>query len=262
MDRRDLLLDRLSELTGARTDLQANGMVNVSIGGHNLVDGPNTNALTITRTALSTTIAWSDGSAFTPANGELVGLFDLRDNVIPGYQANLDQLAYTLTTEVNKVHNPTVTTPPYDANQDFFVQLAGPAGAAGLMTVNPLMDTLSNIMGAASASLEDGTIARNISGLQQTAMAGLGNVSMNEYYTQKSAELGLFTQKALGYSKERNLVTKSLSDQRESLEGVSLDEEAANMVKAQKAFQAATRMVNTIDEMLDRIINNMGLVGR
>jgi flagellar hook-associated protein 1 FlgK len=34
------------------------------------------------------------------------------------------------------------------------------------------------------------------------------------------------------------------------------------MVKAQKAFQAATRMVNTIDEMLDRIINNMGLVGR
>jgi flagellar hook-associated protein 1 len=72
----------------------------------------------------------------------------------------------------------------------------------------------------------------------------------------------LFTQKAEGYSNERSRVLQSLSDQRESLEGVSLDEEAANMVKAQKAFQAATRMVNTIDEMLDRIINNMGLVGR
>jgi flagellar hook-associated protein 1 FlgK len=266
MDQRDQLLDRLSELTGARSDLQASGMVNVSIAGHNLVDGGSTFKLNVNRTALGTTITWADGDTFTPATGELAGLFDLRDNVIPKYQGNLDQLAYNLITETNKIHNPTVpgSNPPYnDPGLNFFNSVASATGAAGLIAVNPAMDTLSNIMGASSAAYpEDGTIARNIAALQGTAIAGLGGVTMNEYYTQKAAELGLFTQKAEGYSRDRSLIAKALSDQRESLEGVSLDEEAANMVKAQKAFQAATRMVNAIDEMLDRVINNMGLVGR
>ena len=85
---------------------------------------------------------------------------------------------------------------------------------------------------------------------------------MNEYYTQKAAELGLFTRQAEGYAQDRSQVTKALGDQRESFEGVSLDEEAANLVKAQKAFQAATRVMNAMDDMMDRIINGMGLVGR
>jgi len=241
-------------------------MMTVSIAGHNLVDGGNTFKLDVTRTALSTTIAWADGSAFTPSTGELAGLTDLRDNVIPNYQGNLDQLAYSLVTETNKIHNPTApgSNPPYnDPGQDFFNGLTSAAGAAGKIQVNTAMDTLSNIMGASSAAYpEDGTIARNIAGLQKQAMAGLGGVSMNDYYTQKAAELGLFTQKAESYSKDRSIVVKSLSDQRESLQGVSLDEEAVNLMKSQKAFEAATRMVNAMDEMMDRVINNMGLVGR
>jgi flagellar hook-associated protein 1 FlgK len=53
-----------------------------------------------------------------------------------------------------------------------------------------------------------------------------------------------------------------LGDQRESVAGVNLDEEAANMAKAQKAYQAAARVMTAYDDLLDLVINRMGLVGR
>jgi flagellar hook-associated protein 1 len=280
MDKRDVLLDRISQLTGARADAQPNGMVIVSIGGHALVSGSDTSKLSITQTALTATIAWKDGGTFNPSSGELAGLLDLRDHVVKDFQGNLDQLAYTLVTEVNKIHTQIVPggiipVPPATNNggQNFFNPITLPpqplpplppdySGSAGLMAVNPAMNTLSNILGGTQAFPEDGEIAQQMSQLNQTAIAGLGNVSMNQYYTQKTAELGLFTRSAADFSASRSNVLKALSDQRESAQGVSLDEEAANLMRSQKAFEASSRMVTTMDSMLDKIINGMGLVGR
>jgi flagellar hook-associated protein 1 FlgK len=58
------------------------------------------------------------------------------------------------------------------------------------------------------------------------------------------------------------VLTSHLSQQRQSIGGVSLDEEATNMIRYQHAYNAAARLVTAFDEMLDRIINNMGIVGR
>jgi flagellar hook-associated protein 1 len=265
MDKRDVLLDRISQLTGARADAQPNGMVIVSIGGHALVSGSDTSKLSITQTALTATISWKDGGTFNATSGELAGLLDLRDNVVKNFQSNLDQLAYTLVTEVNKIHTQVVpggNPPTNTGGLDFFTPLAAVGGSAGLIAVNPAMNTLSNILGGTQAFPEDGEIAQQMSQLNQTAIAGLGNVSMNQYYTQKTAELGLFTKSAADFSASRSNVLKALSDQRESAQGVSLDEEAANLMKSQKAFEASSRMVTTMDSMLDKIINSMGLVGR
>jgi flagellar hook-associated protein 1 FlgK len=55
---------------------------------------------------------------------------------------------------------------------------------------------------------------------------------------------------------------QALGEQRESVSGVVLDEEAANLAKSQKAYQAAARVMNAYDELLDLVINRMGLVGR
>jgi flagellar hook-associated protein 1 FlgK len=57
-------------------------------------------------------------------------------------------------------------------------------------------------------------------------------------------------------------VQTALNEQLESEAGVNLDEEAANMVKFQRAYQASARMMTALDEMLNTIINGMGLVGR
>jgi flagellar hook-associated protein 1 FlgK len=69
------------------------------------------------------------------------------------------------------------------------------------------------------------------------------------------------TKRASDNSYQHGLVVKALSDQRESVAGVSLDEEAANMAKAQKAYQAAARVLTAYDDLLDLVINRMGRVG-
>ena len=63
-------------------------------------------------------------------------------------------------------------------------------------------------------------------------------------------------------AKNEQLLSDHLSEQRQSVGGVSLDEETTNLIRYQHAYNAAARVVTTVDEMLDRVINNMGLVGR
>ena len=272
MDQRDMLVDQIAELTGSRADEQPNGMVTVSINGHSLVSGAEVHKLVATQGTLLTTVAWDNGDAFSADSGQLKALQDLRDNVIPQYQASLDKLALNLANEVNSLHNPASPAthdPVYAAGMNFFTYSlsatpdpTNPAkGAAASLAVNTQMENLDNILGASAAYPSDGSIATSIAGLQNQTIANLGNIRFNEYTTQKAAELGLFTRQAESYSNDRSLVVKALEDQRQSLEGVNLDEEAANLVKAQKAFQAATRMVNVMDDLMNRIINGMGRAG-
>jgi flagellar hook-associated protein 1 FlgK len=66
---------------------------------------------------------------------------------------------------------------------------------------------------------------------------------------------------ALMYEAQKNL-TEQINEQRLSVMGVNIDEEMLDILKFNQAFNAMSRYVTTIDEMLDRIINNFGLVGR
>jgi flagellar hook-associated protein 1 FlgK len=65
----------------------------------------------------------------------------------------------------------------------------------------------------------------------------------------------------VGASDSENLMT-AMDEQREQIAGVNLDEEAANMVKFQRAYQAAVRLMNVFDEMLDQVVNTLGMAGR
>ena len=83
--------------------------------------------------------------------------------------------------------------------------------------------------------------------------------SFNGFYNDLISKLGLEVKSAAAYSSNQKLVAEALSDQRQSVAGVSLNEEAANLVKSQKAYEAAARLMTTIDEMLDTIINQMAV---
>ena len=263
MDKRDSLVDRLAQLSGSRADLQPNGMVIVSIGGHTLVGGADYSKIEASTGALTTTLNWqndnqqNDDQPFNPTTGELAGLLDLAGstpNVIQTYQNSLNQLATALIQQVNGLFNPTQTS----TDNNFFVD-DGPLHRADSIQVNLLMDKPENFLPTTMAG--DGRIATAIAALQNTSIANLGSVSgisMNEFYTQKVAEFGIFTRQAKDYSHDKGLVLKALDQQRQSIEGVSLDEEAANLMKSQKAFEAATRMVSVMDSLLDKIINGMG----
>jgi flagellar hook-associated protein 1 FlgK len=259
MDKRDLALDRLAELTGAVSFPQKNGEVMVSVGGHVLVVGHDALKLHTQANTTDTSILdvyWEDNQKLIPPSGELKGTLEVRDQVLANQLSGLNTLALGLKTQVNDIHKTGFGL--NNATQiDFFT-----GTGAGDLTVNPLLDAASIATSGSLSQPGNNTIALQLAGLKTVKGMKTGTATMNEYYNAQITELGFLTKRASDNSYQNGLVATALGDQRESVAGVSLDEEAANMARAQKAYQAAARVLTAYDEMLNVIINNMGLVGR
>jgi flagellar hook-associated protein 1 FlgK len=88
-----------------------------------------------------------------------------------------------------------------------------------------------------------------------------GTATLNQAYLAQIGTLGHQVQRADNGQRDTQLLLDSLSAQRESVSGVSLDEEAAQLVQSQRAYEAAARLMSAVDDMLDRVINGMGRVG-
>lgn len=271
LDQRDMLLDRLAEISGAVSFPQQNGEVVVSIGGHMLVTGHDAMKLsTVTYPANSnlSRIIWSDGgAAFTPPSGELKGLLNVRDTVIPQEQIVLDNIAKTLHDTVNTEHakgydlNNVLRNGDGDAFFTYNSAVPPTQNYALYIQVNSAMTADKVAVSGALNAPGDNTIAMVLANLKNSALMP-GGATLNKYYNNQVTGLGLTIQQAKDNTYQHGLVQKALSTQRESVAGVSLDEEAANLAKAQRAYQAAARVMTVYDEMLNTIINGMGLVGR
>ena len=83
--------------------------------------------------------------------------------------------------------------------------------------------------------------------------------SFDDYFASAVAEIGLKGEQAETAVQTENLILKELKDMRESISGVNMDEEMANMIKFQHGYAAAARFITEIDKMLEIIINRMGV---
>jgi flagellar hook-associated protein 1 len=258
LDQRDQALDRLSELTGINYHNQENGEVIVSIEGHVLVNGQESFKLVTKNDTSMTTVEWEDGSQYSSKTGELAGIMNVRDDngLVKAMKNGLDATAYAVIKAVNSIHN---SNPP--ATKNIFVDVSNSAGAASAMEINPDL-SISDLLASTSGSPGDGSVALSIANLQTTAQSSLGGVTINDYYIGQVSNFGVQVKKANDTAQSSLAMASAVGIQRESFTGVNLDEEAANLANAQKAYQAASRVFNAFDEMLDRVINNMGLVGR
>ena len=107
LDQRDVLLDRLAEITGATSSKQLNGEAVVAINGHVLVQGQTSFGLVTEMDPGNHNFArieWEDGQVLTPRTGELAGILDARDNVMDDQMAGLNNLSQALITRVNELH--------------------------------------------------------------------------------------------------------------------------------------------------------------
>ncbi|MBI9047903.1 MAG: flagellar hook-associated protein FlgK [Anaerolineaceae bacterium] len=257
-DKRDLLLDKLSQLSGASSHEENNGHVNVSIGGHFLVIGTTPYEVSTTTNAENLVeLEWADGATFQSLQGELLGLFHGRDDVVVEQMDWLDDLASTFITSVNTLHNTGVGM-NNETGFDFFT------GTDALsMTFNSTDMTVDRVATAELLdSPGDGNLAKQIADLQNSLLFHGGTASIKQYNNERIGSLALDVSQAQNLASDHGVVREALYTQREEVAGVNLNEEAANMVKYQMAYNAAARLMTTIDEMLDRVINGMGLVGR
>jgi flagellar hook-associated protein 1 FlgK len=259
MDKRDLALDQLAALSGSVSFNQKNGGVVVSIGGHALVVGQEALKLRTQPNTIDSSIVdvyWEDGQKLVPPSGELKGTLEVRDQVLVDQLAGLNTFANGLITQVNAIHRAGFGL-NNATGMDFFE-----GSNASDIVVNRVLDGASIAASSGADQAGNSDIALQIAGLKTAKGMKAGTATLNEFYNSQISDLAVKTRRASENSYQHGLVAKALGDQRESAVGVSLDEEAADMAKAQKAYQAAARVMTAYDDLLDLVINRMGLVGR
>ena len=258
LDKRDQLLDQLAQVSGAVSSVQKNGEVSVFIGGHVLVSDTNAISLQTQPKAASSLsdIIWQGGQKFIPSSGTLAGELQVRDVEIPNQLAGLDTLANAFATQVNTLHKT-----GYGLNDAHGLDMFTGTTAATIK-VNTNLDADS--IGTSDTVGQPGNniIANQIAQLKSATVLNGNTKTLDDFYNAQVTDLATKTQDAGNNSTQGDQITQALDDQRQSLSGVSLNEEAANLAKYQQAYQACARMMTAFDQLLNTIINNMGLVGR
>ncbi len=259
-DQRDLLLDDLSKLARVTYQETESGAINVFIGSQALVHRDRTNDILVARDASNFShLVWeTDGSAVQAIDGKLAGLLRGRDEMLPKFIADLDSLASQLITNVNAIHQ-TGYGLDNTTGIDFFTGTgAGDIAVNASLKANP-----EKMATAANANAPgDNTIAVAVANLQRAMTMNGGTADFGRFYGSMISRLGVDAQQAEMMAKNQNALVEHLSRQRDSLSGVSLDEEATRLIEYQRAYEAAARIISAVDEMLDKLINGTGLVGR
>lgn len=132
------------------------------------------------------------------------------------------------------------------------------------IAMNSTLLTNPYLLATASAPNQpgNGDLARALANVRTENLMNGGLSTINQFYTAQTARFGVEIRRAKTNAADRLTVANVIDQQRQSISGVNLNEEAANLIKAQKAFEASARLMTVIDEMLNTIINGMGIVGR
>ena len=256
--RRTELFFELADLTDFRLVTEESGMARITIGSDSLVDDGGAHHLKIDENGA---VKWAESDrAFKTASGQMKALLDIQNTTIPGVIEKLDELAVGLRDRVNEIHQDGYGIDG-STGLDFFV-----GTNAATIAVNPdLLAAPAKIAtGDLPNSIGDSSAALRMVGLS-TALTMGGTPpthSINGFFRTTVTDLGLSIRHATSSKEASDVVFNHLTDRRQAISGVSMDEEVANLLSYEKAFQAGARIINVVDEMMDQVINRMGLVGR
>ncbi len=262
-DQRDLKVDELASLIGATAYPQADGSVNVNVGGDSLVDGANFKSVRIQAVrndptklgvALGTLPA---GGAPTETmyqiGGQMAGTIDAYNVTYPQAQANLDAVASAIVTATNSRHRSGfIGSAPAG---DFF-----DAGRTTARTIQLDATIVADVNRVAASGIAnepgDNSVALSLSQLRNTPVPINGQtVSISEGYRNVVATIATRVNGANGTATAARTLASQTDARRESVKGVSIDEEMVNLIKYQQAYAAAARLVSVVDEMSQTLIN-------
>jgi len=261
-DQRDMLIDQIAGFANVTvTEPAANGKVSIAIGSQLLVDGTTdtVGALAIDAAGAATV----NGVATTVTSGSLRGLVDIRDTVIGGangYIAQLDTLAAAVAGSVNTRHAAGFGLDGTTGTAFFTGTTAATLGVSAAITASVDAIAASDTAGNLPAGADNAVGLAQLQFVVQTI--GTSTTTLDGFYQQMVARIGVDTDQASRMAQVQQGVLEAAQARRDGVSGVNLDEEMADMVRFQKSYNAAARMVTTLDEMLDTIISRMGVVGR
>lgn len=264
-DRRDLLLKKMGEKVDITWAEGKDGLVTVSAGRTALlVSGIGSMELKATKLPNEDKVqVMYAGTGSSPSNitsqitgGKLGGALDVRDHVIEDMLGHVDGMAYTLAKEVNEAH-----IQGFDKSGQpgvlFFDMPDEVKGAANSLSLNQTVfnDVGKIAAGAKPGASGDNTVANVISAIQYRQVMNDGKSTLDDYYNSQVGQIGTITQRAVKSQEAQKNVMSQLNNIRESISGVSLDEETTKMIEFQKAYEASARLIKVADEMFDTVLN-------
>jgi len=257
-DQRDQDLTDLSQLIDTAVIYSNDGTVSVTTtNGTMLVSGNQSDAFTTqinSSTGMNDIYAQGTDVTSSIAGGKLQGLIDARDDGIPATRTSLDNLAASLISAVNEQQNA-----GYDLNgaqgADFFTSFTpttpgSNAGAAASMSV--ALTGPDQIAASSDGTEGDSGNATALADLENSAI--VSGQSAGDYYSNLIDQVGNDVSNASAEQEAVGLVLQQLSNQQQSVSGVSLDEEATNLISYQQAYEAAARVISTVDELCQATI--------
>ena len=253
-DLRQQKIESLSKLVNVQSSPDSSGNTNLSVGGQLLVSGSTVQdtlqaydsggGQLLVRTA-------TGGSPLTLTGGSIAGTIDGRDGALKSLHDGLNNLATQLISQVNTVYRA-----GYDLNDntgaDFFTGTnASDIGINAALANDPSALQASGVAGAAG----NNQIALALAQMANTSQASLGNQTFAQSYNNTITGLGTALNSVNSQLDDEAHVQTMLQNQRNSVSGVSVDEEMTNLIMFQRAFQASAHLVSVVDQMLGVVVS-------
>lgn len=262
-DRRDILAERLGELVGATYFINKKDHMIVTLsGGVAVVTGIKTQNIEAKLDAttgfhdviLKDTVNMSVKDVM--ASGRIKGFFTIRDTDIAARITELDTFASEIVTAANAIHQANFNLNGVN-NVDLFTPLGAVAGAGENISVNAALVGDPDLLAASSDAAQvpgNGVGAQAMADMEFQDVGGGNTQTLSESINQILTNLGYSVREATD-SEERHLLRyEQLQGLRESSSGVSIEEEMIQLSRFQRSFQAASRIVSTVDQMLGVIV--------
>lgn len=254
-------IEKLSALTSVSVLNRTDGGVDLTLpSGRALVIGGSQYDVSITNGANGYATLNLGGANVTAdfTSGKIGGLSYTRDTLVPGYVASLDALAYEVAQQVNTLHQT-----GFDANGNagvaFFTPPAAVAGAAAAFAVNPAVSANGQLIAASQTGAPgDNGVAKALAALRDQKVLFGGTATLTEGWAQLAYTIGADGESARAEEQSRHELTDQVMALRDQVSGVSLDEEAASLIKFQRAYEANAKYFTTVDDLLVSLMNMVG----
>jgi flagellar hook-associated protein 1 len=253
-DQRQKKLEELAKLVNFTSTSLPSGAIDISIGGVSMTSGAQVIDRVETYDAGNGQLmvrAQTAGTSLALSSGSIQGTIEVRDGETATLKRDINDLATRLVDRVNTLHRNgyglTGTT-----GEDFFTGTdATSINVNSRLVTDPALIQASGTVGATG----DNQVMLALAQLANERLPEFNAQTFNERYGQSVAALGESLASLNTQIDNQDAVSKMLLQQRDSLSGVSLDEEMTDLIKYQKAFQASARLITTLDTMLDTIVN-------
>lgn len=273
-DVRDRAIDEMNKIVPVRSLEEPNGSSTLYLDGIAIVDGVTTKQLSVDPSGGTLTLKTSGGSTIGAPNGSLGAALGVINTDIPAAKKQLDDLAASLVSKINAVHrtgwtqpgdalgnsNWNAAAPPTGSNVDFFDPSKTKAGSISLSSA-----VASNASYIASSNVQNGSGNSGVA----TAMAGMRSdttnilktgsttltTSFGEYYRNVVTRVGVDTSDAESSATVYETLASQVEAQRQSVSGVSTDDELIELTKRQQAYSAAAKVITAADAMSQTLLS-------